>query len=507
VGAVADAVEDVTRLGRRELERVAAAAANHAGPDGRAGPELAADLQALSPRVTPAALPLLQDLCARLGVATDRPIELPLDDTPYWLRGAHPLAGRRSRARLDGVVDVLVVGAGLTGASAAYHLAGRGLRVAVLDAGDPAMEASGRNGGHFELVPENSIGRYEGLARERLKFVRRTRPHVSPDDALAEAERQAAAVLRLTLRNRQRLRELVELEEIECDFCPAGWLFLADDAEVERGIVEEAPLVEAHGARVELWPPARVQRELGFTTRFRSRFLPDDGSYHPFRYACGLLDRALARGVELYARLRVLGIESQASDRHEATTAEGRVVARRVIVATNAFTPELLPELVIGPYQSQVMLTEHVQDRARGRIVTSERGPVYFNQPRAGVRGDRAPLLFGGGDDRPLANPRSRRRSGRIHRLLLELRDELYPELCGQPPSAEWIGPMAFTPDQLPAIGELRPGLVVAAGFSGYGGSYTTAAGEAAARLALSGEAPSWLDAGVFAPARLVSRR
>ena len=52
-------------------------------------------------------------------------------------------------------------------------------------------------------------------------------------------------------------------------------------------------------------------------------------------------------------------------------------------------------------------------------------------------------------------------------------------------------------------IGLLRESLVVAAGFNGYGGSYTTAAGEAAAALALTGEAPSWLDADVFSPTRL----
>ena len=150
------------------------------------------------------------------------------------------------------------------------------------------------------------------------------------------------------------------------------------------------------------------------------------------------------------------------------------------------------------------MVIEHAPDRTRGRIVTSERGPVYFNQPRSGLRGERAPLLLGGGDDRPLASPRSRRRSRAVHRRLLELGDGFFPELRGQPPSTEWIGPMAFTPDQLPAIGLLRPGVVVAAGFNGYGGSYTTAAGEAAAALALTGEALFWLDAEVFASSWLM---
>lgn len=410
--------------------------------------------------------------------------ELPPDDTPYWLRGEQPLAGFRSQPALEGEVDVLVIGAGLTGASAAYHLAGRGVRVAVVDTGDPANEASGRNGGNFELVPENSVAEYRGLVAERAKF------------GAADAEQQASAVLQLTLRNRRRMRELIESEGIDCDYCPSGWIFLANDDAVERGLIAEAPFLERHGARVELWTPEQVRSELGFVTHHRARFLPEDGSYHPFKYARGLLERAVRRGVELYTRLPVLELGDGV------TTAEGHVDARCVVVATNAFTRELLPELPIEPYQSQVTVTEDVEDRTRGRIVTSEDGPVYFNQPRGGLRDGRAPLVFGGGDDRPLDDPRSRRRSEPVHRLLLEHRDRYFPELEGRAPSAEWIGPMGFTPDQLPMIGVLRENLVVAAGFNGYGGSYTTAAGEAAAAFALTGETPSWLDAGVFSPTR-----
>ncbi|MDB4900234.1 MAG: hypothetical protein JWN53_2042, partial [Gemmatimonadetes bacterium] len=138
-----------------------------------------------------------------------------------------------------------------------------------------------------------------------------------------------------------------------------------------------------------------------------------------------------------------------------------------------------------------------------GRVVTCENGPVFFNQPRAGLRDGLAPVLMGGGVDRPMESPSSRRRSPKVHAALLALRDRFYPELRGQPPSTEWVGPMAFTPDQLPAIGVLRPGVIVAAGYDGYGGSYTTAAGLAAAQMALDGGAPDWLSEDAFSPRRL----
>src|SRR5262249_17639759 len=146
-------------------------------------------------------------------------------------------------------------------------------------------------------------------------------------------------------------------------------------------------------------------------------------------------------------------------------------------------------------------------DRARGRVVTTELGPTFFNQPRGGLSNGRAPLLMGAGADRPMRNPSSRRRSPQVHARLLRLRDAFYPELAGQPPSAEWIGPMGFTPDQLPAIGLLRPGVIVVAGFNGYGGTYTTAAGEAAAIMSLTGKAPGWVPEDVFSPCRFLPDR
>jgi CRP-like cAMP-binding protein len=66
---------------------------------------------------------------------------------------------------------------------------------------------------------------------------------------------------------------------------------------------------------------------------------------------------------------------------------------------------------------------------------------------------------------------------------------------------------MAFTPDQLPAIGEVRPGVLVAVACNGYGGSYTTAAGQAVAEMVTTGRAPDWLPADVFSPHRLTSEQ
>jgi glycine/D-amino acid oxidase-like deaminating enzyme/CRP-like cAMP-binding protein len=458
---------------------------------------------------TPAARALFQDLLAWTGQPTAHPIRLPLNDEPYWFRGPHALANYQSAPTLPESCDIVVIGAGLTGASAGYHLAeslGAASRVVVLDRGDPAGEASGRNGGNFELIPENSVGVYEGLARERLAFLRRRYGWLPLEVTQAESERQASIVLGLSLRNRELLKAIILRERIECDFSPRGWLHLASTEEEEQGICEEVMLAAQHGQRIELWSRRKIRQELGFENAYLGRFIPGDGTYHPFKFVCGLLRAALRPGMELYTRTPVRAVISEHPDRHRIVTERGTIVARTVIVATNAFTSQLFPELnAIRPHQSQVQVTEFAPDRARGRVVTCEEGPAFFNQPRAGARSGWAPLLMGGGADRPMKTPSSRRRSPAVHDQLLAIRDRFYPELRNRPPSAEWIGPMAFTPDQLPAIGFLRPGIVIAAGYNGYGGSYTTAAGAAAAQMAITGRAPDWVPADVFSPRRLTN--
>ena len=298
----------------------------------------------------------------------------------------------------------------------------------------------------------------------------------------------------LAVRNRDRLKMIVRQERIACDLSPRGWLYLAHTDREEQSLCEEVTLAAQHGQQIELWSRRRIREELGFETPYLGRFIPGDGTYHPFKYVCGLLQSALRSNVQLYTRRRVTALLTDAPDSVGVVTDSGRIDARRVVMATNAFTSELIPELkAIRSFQSQIMLTEHVLDRARGRVVTTEYGPTFFNQPRGGLANGRAPLLMGGGADRPLHNPASRRRSPKVHDRLLQLRDAFYPELRGQPPSAEWIGPMGFTPDQLPAIGFLTPTVIVAAGFNGYGGTYTTAAGQAAAGMATTGKAPDWV--------------
>lgn len=523
--ALAQAARPGRPVTRADILAIAPAVRAACDRHGRATPEvqraLLAAEAAVGMRWTEGGRRAFQALAAAGGARVRQPRVMPEDAQPYWQLGAHPLAGYRSGRRLPARADVVVIGAGLTGASTALHLAPAaraGRRIVVLEHGDPATQASGRNGGNFELMPENFLGEYMGLPAERRKWLARRYPWLQAEQIAAAAERQARLILEFGSRNARRFRGIVRREGIDCDLSASGWLRIADTPTEARGIRDEVAFAGRIGIDFEIWPPGRIRRETGVPARHLGRLAAGNGNYHPFKFVCGVLARALERGVQLFTRTPVLRLAPARDGRIRVETSAGRIDARRVVFATNAFTSRLLPELdAIRYFQSQVLNLEHVRDTIRGMTITEKKGDLYYNFPRArkyvdGAGHSRGLLLVGGGLDRPGSNPAELRRSQVVLDLVLGQTDERFPETRGQPPSRVWTGPMAFTPDRVPVIGFLRrpdtapDALIVAAGFNGYGGTYCVEAGHLAARMALTGEVPPEVPEDMFSPQRFLTR-
>jgi len=511
-----------TRTVRRaDIEELCAAAVGLLDSHGRATPPLQEALYAieaaLRPRFTPGAAAAFQSWVAAVGARMHGPIDLPEDDTPYWQLQPNPLAAFRSTPQIPDRLDLAIIGAGLTGASAAYHaldLVRAGQRVAVFDMGDPCSQASGRNGGNFELIPENFLGPYEGLVRERYKYLQAVYPGLDEATLITQAARQASLVIGFGTRNCGRFDRIVRSGDIDCDYSPHGWLRIAETREEEDALRGEVELMGDPGALV-FWSADKIFAELGLRTYFGGRCAPRSGNYHPRKFASAILQKAIAGGVGLYTRLRIETVVTGAGPSPIVCTAEGDVVARRVIVATNAFTSQLFPELgKVECYQSQIMNLEHVANNLRGMTVTEKKGDLYYNFPQAGQYLDdqnvrRGMLHVGGGLDRPAPEPEDLERSASVLGLVKAGIDRRYPDTRGQPPSRVWTGPMAFTPDRLPAIGFLRRGadprsLVLAVGFNGYGGSYCVEAGYTAVEMIKRGEALAEVPEDVFSPHRFL---
>lgn len=475
-----------------------------------------------SAQFSASAAALFQEFVAQVGGKLRGELQMPRCRVPYWLKDAHPLANFQSTKALPRRADVVVIGAGLTGAAAAYYLSKQGCDVVLLDAGDPGTQATGRNGGNFELIPENffgDYGTYDGIVGERLTALHCAYPQCDGASLRAHAQRSAEVVMRFAMRNAQRMFELIEEEKIDCDLSRAGWLRIALSHREVRALREEVKLGRKLGANIEFLDVKVIRDRFKLPARFGGRMVFDNGNYHPFKLVCGELKSAIARGAKLYTRTEVSTVKSLRADRHDVITKRGTIRCKKVIVATNAFTSRLYPELSdIRYFRSQIANFEHLEDHLDGITMTAKDGDIYANFPgqdryvdEKGVR--RGTLHVGGGRDTPARDPSRPIPSAAVFRLSQNEVAHYFPDSRGQPASRVWAGPMAFVEGKrgmrLPVLGPLGPGakqgVFIAVWCNGYGGSGCHNAGAGAAEWALTGRIPDDMPQDVFGPARLFS--
>jgi glycine/D-amino acid oxidase-like deaminating enzyme len=362
---------------------------------------------------------------------------------PYWLEEPGPPL---AESKLDGRVDVAIVGAGVTGCSAALRLAEAGLRVRVHDARGIAEGASGRNGG-FALG--GGAARYD-VARETYGAL------------------QAAAYWRWTEQALDRMAELAgdALQR-------PGSYRLAGDEEERNGIRLEYEALREDGFEAQ-WlddvPSAAAGRFHGALSH------PADGSIQPARFVRRLAARAAQAGK----------VEFREHDKVEDVEALG---AERVVVATDGYGHGLVPELadLIWPTRGQVIASEPLDDVLYDRPHYARQGFDYWQQLPDGR------ILLGGFRDVSILDELTEVEET-TPTIQASLESFLY-ELAGREVEVthRWAGIFGLTQDMLPLVGAV-PGrderVWVAGGYSGHGNVLGFACGELVADAILGRESP-----------------
>ncbi|MGF6755764.1 NAD(P)/FAD-dependent oxidoreductase [Paraburkholderia sp. GAS42] len=368
-------------------------------------------------------------------------------------------------APLDGaiIVDVCVIGAGLTGVSAALNLAERGHSVAVLEASKVGWAASGRNGGQL-------IG---GFACDIDTFGK----YMPADDV--------RRIWRMGLETLDIVKDRVAKHQIDCDLT-FGYLTAANkprDVDALRQWRDEAAQRFGYDRfryveRDEMGQYLQSSRYPG------GLFDSDSGHLHPLNYTLGLARAAIAAGAQIFEDSCVTSLQSEGG-RHVIKTARGTVNARFVVLACNTYLGALAPAVSrkIMPVGTYVVATEPL-DEARARALMPAHAAVcdsrfaldYFRPSRDNR------LIWGGKVSYSTFAPRNLAQAMRSDML------KTFPQLADVKIDYAWGGYVDITMNRAPHFGRLSPTVYFAQGFSGHGVNTTGLAGKLIAE-AIAGQA------------------
>jgi sarcosine oxidase, subunit beta len=372
--------------------------------------------------------------------------------------------------------DVVVIGAGVTGCSIAYQLSKRGKSVAVFDKRGICSGASGRNGGM-----------------------------TGTGSALSSLTGQA--VYALTSENFTMLRDELA-RELQDDFSlrvtggidiatneeQAEFIQRAIKAQQERGV--EVEWLDGHEAKDLV--PALSDDVLGV------QYKKNSGHHWPFQLVYALANGARHYSASFHTHTPVKRILASNGHVTGLETAAGRVETGTVVVATNAWTRDLLPDLPEGaivPARGQILVTQPV-----GPVLPM---PFSTNYDKEYGRQTHSGQILCGGFRRLDIDEGLGQVTEQVNPPVIggiaDCLASIFPKLASLRVVRTWAGLMGFTADGLPLIGTYREseGLFVAAGFNGAGFSYGPATGKAMAQLICNGR--STLDLEPFDPNRFAS--
>jgi glycine/D-amino acid oxidase-like deaminating enzyme len=368
--------------------------------------------------------------------------------------------------------DVVVIGAGFTGISAALEAAKQGAEVVVVDSETVGWGASGRNGGMA------TTGLAIGLGKAITRY--------GVDRALAMFREYNRAI--------DTVEELVKEHSIDCDFERCGKLTLAmNDAQLAAMGETRTVLADRADYHVTLLPREEIHAEIGSDFYSGAMVDPLGAGVHVGKLVHGLAGTAVRSGATICENAQVVEIDRAAAG-HVVRTTRGAVQAGQVLVATSGYTGAITPWLQrrILPVGSFIVVTEPLPlDIARRvlprrRMASDNKMLTYYFRLTPDNR-----LLFGGRARFALSSPDSDLKSARILRKAVAT---VFPYLGSVGIDYTWGGLVDLTIDQMVHANQ-HNGVHYSLGYSGHGVQMATHMGRQMARQMLGLESSNpWAD-------------
>jgi len=367
-------------------------------------------------------------------------------------------------------VDVAILGAGITGLSAARTLAKQGARVAVLESQTVGWGASSRNGGM--VLTGLKVGVADLLSRYGKEMTKRM--FAASLEAISTAE------------------QIVADERIDCDFCRSGHLEVANKPSHFDGFQRSAEMMERElGHTVRIVPPENLFTEIGSKIYFGGLVDEVSAGANPARYVAGLAEAAIRAGAAIQEQTRVDRLERVSEGGawgFKLSTSRGVLLARDVLVATSGYTGESTPSLrrKIIPIGSYIVVTEVLpasvaaEISPRNRMIYNSKYYTHYYR----LTPDRR-MLFGG---RAAFFPENENTVRESQTILRRDMVEIFPQLQNTNVEYVWGGTLDFAFDMMPHVGR-TDGLYYSVGYAGHGVAMATLLGQKIAQRIASGGA------------------
>lgn len=370
--------------------------------------------------------------------------------------------------------DVIVVGGGIMGTSAAFFCRQRGLSVTLLERGLVGQQASGVNFGNVR--------------------------------------RQGRPLLQLPLANRARgiWGRMQELVGEDCEFLPAGHLRICYRAEQAALFESYARDAAELGLALEVLGKQAVHERFPYLgpEAIAGSYGPEDGHANPRLVSPAFARAARRLGAQVREKTQVLSITKSGEDFEVDTAQAGRFRAPMVLLTAGAWAGkfsaslgEPVPLVFRGPQMGVTEPATYTIAPSLGISTPIVEEGVYVRQiPRGNV-------IFGGGHRGP-ADPVTSRAAVLPANTLAQFAQlrRLVPALASLAIIRVWSGVESYLPDDLPIMGASArvPGLYYAFGFCGEGFQIGPGVGDVMAELMQRGASSTPIEP--FSMARFQSR-
>jgi len=350
--------------------------------------------------------------------------------------------------------DFVVIGAGISGALQAWHLAHKGASVILVD---------GRHVGMNSTAASTALLQYD------------------IDRALHElidifGEEKAARAYEMSLDSLLGLEDIAKKLPIENNFERRSSVYLADSETNFSFLEKEYKARKKYGYEVELWDSEKTEKHFPFPSP-GALYTKPGAIVDPYRLTHGLLQDAIKMGARIFDKTQVNNIERHKTGVTLHTSQGYKVSAKKVVVACGYETLNYLPSGLVKLYTTFAIISKPLPVKEiwfENAVFWDTGNPYIYGRTTADNR-----VIFGGGDE-PFYSPK--RREELHHQKTNELVarfENMFPHLPFHLDFC-WAGTFIETEDGLPYVGSIKnlPHTYFALGYGGNGITFSQLAAE-----------------------------